>query len=131
MGLQFLEELGLRANHLKDVPRRGISHMPSLGTLFLPENQLRTLRADIFNPDDYTEYNGRPRHLNLYLHDNPLQCDIKLCWLKAPVDSGLITFVGSDPKCANPDATVFQDVELNCTLGNNWSFLTFNDSFKL
>ena len=117
VGLQSLENLSLRANRLTDFPRHGISHMPSLESLSLAENQLKTLRVDIFNPDDYTEYSGRPRHLNLYFHDNPLQCDVKLCWLKVALHFGSITFVGSDPKCANLDAATLQDVELNCTSG--------------
>ena len=131
VGIRSLESLSLRANRLKDFPRHGISHMPSLETLYLSENQLRTLRADIFNPDDYTDYNGRPRHLNLHLNDNPLQCNVALCWLKEAVDTGSITFVGPDPKCTNPNTVPLQVVELNCTSGNNWSFLNFSDSFQL
>ena len=122
VGLRFLENLSLLKNRLKEFPRHGISHMPSLEKLYLSENQLRTLRADIFNPDDYSDYNGRPRHLNLYLNDNPLHCDFKLCWLKWAVHSGSITISGSDPKCTNLDAAAFHDIVLNCSSGKVCSF---------
>ena len=83
--------------------------MPLLELLNLTENKLRILKADTFNADDYTNYDSRPCHLYLYLYDNPLKCNVELCWLKWAVDSSSITFVDSAPQCANLDYAAFQD----------------------
>ena len=79
IGLQSLEYLELDSNQITDIQRHGISHMPLLRTLSLNFNRLRTLRADMFNPD---EFHSRTYILDLYLASNPFQCNSDLCWLR-------------------------------------------------
>ena len=115
IGLDSLNFLSLDGNRLQDIPRHGISHMPALTNLDLSSNKyLRTLRADIFNPDDYPDSNGFPARLGIHLSGNRFQCNTTLCWLIEGVESGTIYFVYSSPYCANHGGSQLSRVELNC-----------------
>ena len=72
VGLQFLEFLSMPKNGIKDVPQHVIAHMPALKKLGFASHQLKTISADVFNPEDYPNSNGRPEHLKLGLYGNPL-----------------------------------------------------------
>ena len=116
VGLQFLEVLTINGMRLREIPRHGISHMPSLNQLHLKSNWLRTLRADMFNPDI------KEHHpiLGLYLSGNsPLYCDSGLCWLKKAIEFGSLSLHGI--RCTG--GLVFEDLELNCTSGKLFSLL--------
>ena len=117
IGLQSLNSLSLDENRLQDIPRHGISHMPALTSLDLSSNFLRTLRADIFNPDDYPDSNGRPARLELNLFGNIFLCNTTLCWLIAAADSGTIDIRNNLPTCLNhPDSSLLS-IDLNCSPG--------------
>ena len=109
-GLKFLESLSWDGNLPTEVPRNSISNMPVLEKLWLSDMQLRTLRADAFQPD----INEYPHQLNLQLYGNPLQCDLRLCWLKEAVTTGSVLLVA---QCSNLGGAALQDIELNCTSG--------------
>ena len=114
VGLRFLEWLSLNDNQFTDIPHKGLSHMPELKTLYLSNNQLRTMRIDTFD--------GTPNKLQLYLYDNPIHCDTTLCWMKEAKESGSIIFVQPSPKCANLDDAAWQYIDLNCSLGEHYTF---------
>ena len=113
VGLQSLEYLSLLGNNIKEVPPHIISHMPALKTLGFTFNKLKTISADIFNPEDYPDSNGRPEHLKFDIYGNPLQCDHALCWLKQGEESGTIDLL-LQPRCANFGGALWKDVDLNC-----------------
>ena len=119
MGLQSLEYLSLLGNNIKEVPPHIISHMPALKTLGFAFNELKTISADIFNPEDYPDSNDRPEHLKLDIYGNPLQCDRALCWLKQGEESGTIDLL-LPPSCENLGYPLWKNVNLNCT--GNYSF---------
>ena len=116
--LKSLEWISLAKNRINGLQHHSFSNLPSLKVLGLASNQLNTLRSDVFNPDDYPDYNGRPRHLELYLSDNPLECNMTLFWLKEAVTSGsfiLATDTPAIPTCANLNNVALRDFILNCT----------------
>ena len=98
IGLHSLEDLNLAYNQITDIQRHGISHMPLLRTLHLYFNRLSTLRADMFNPD---EFHSRTYKLALYFANNPFQCNSDLCWLKEAWESGLVSLTELAVRCAN------------------------------
>ena len=90
--LKALEFLFMERNDL-DTLRPGIFFgLVSLKTLYLDRNHLTTLSADVFH------HLSRPLKLTLYnnvLHlttDNPLKCDVHLCWLRQEELQGNITW---------------------------------------
>ena len=111
VGLQSLEKLSLFDNGIKEVPKHVIAHMPRLQNLDFSTNVLKTISADIFNPADYPDSNGRPAYLNLGLH--PVHCDSSLCWLKKGEEDGTIK-LGYGPRCTNGGG-FFKNADLNCT----------------
>ena len=118
VGLKSLERISLSQNRIKELQRHSFSHLPSLKVLGLTKNQLPTMRYDAFNPKDYPDYNGYPRHLELYLADNPLECNTTLCWLKESVESGAVILSivpPTIPRCVNLNDVALEDFILNCT----------------
>ena len=113
VGLQYLEFLSLPKNGIKEFPQHAIDHMPRLQNLHFSANKLKTISADIFNPKDYPNSNGRPAHLRLDLSTNPLQCNSSLCWLKQGVEAGMID-LHYPPECVNGGALLTNE-NLNCT----------------
>ena len=115
VGLQFLETVKLQHLCLREIPHHGISHMPSLAYLDLQNNLLRTLTADMFNPD----IKEHPRGLNLYLSGNPLQCNSDLCWLTKAIQFGSVSVSGD--RYPMPSGSYFQIRHINCTSGKRYS----------
>ena len=113
LGLQSLTHLYLQGNSITEIPPNGISHMPVLWQLNLTGSQLKLLRSDMINPDD------RPSELVLYIHGNPLQCDIELCLLDEVLQPGSIDF-SYDPTCTNHGDASSQSIETYCTSGTHY-----------
>ena len=108
-GLVYLEKLGLNGNGIRDLPsdvfnsyfnnlislrnlelhrnniRRiypgNFAYLPKLRRLILNKNKLTTLNQNIFVSSDDDQFDLR----HLYLENNPIHCDQKLCWLKQKV----------------------------------------------
>ena len=110
VGLQSLDFFYLQGNSITEIPPNGISHMPVLRVLNLTGNELRTLRSDMIDPDD------RPWELVLYIHGNPLQCDIELCLLNEAFHL-VSAFSSDDPTCSKQGDASFQIIDLYCTSG--------------
>ena len=115
-----MDSLILNNNRIENIPIHGISHMPALKILDVSSNLLRTLRANIFNPDDYPDSNGCPAFLELHLSGNGLQCNTTLCWLIETVDSGTVDLGLYVPECANYGDSSILLVNLVCALGNTF-----------
>ena len=119
VGLWSLEAVDLSDNHLTDIPSHGLSNMPALRYLWLSSNSLRTLRADVFNPDDYLDSHGRPPYLELTLIGDALECDDERCWIKEAEEAGYFHFYSST-QCTNGDGTFYlKSIELGCFSGKN------------
>ena len=121
LGSQFLESLYLEELRFKEIPRHAVSHMPSLETLSLKRNGIRTLNADMFDPDIKEHH----RRLLLNLEANsPLQCDSDLCWMKEAQKFGSLGVYSA--RCIGGFYFHHIDSEyLNCTEGKHCS-LFFN-----
>ena len=125
VGLQSLYSLQLTRNRIVNIQTHGLSHMPALMDLDLSHNYLRTLRADIFNPDDYPESNG---HSNVYLDltGNRFLCNTTLCWL-IEVD----IYSHDRPTCINYGCYSLWSIELSCILGNEFLLYLNDDNFDI
>ena len=120
VGLQALNSLSLNHNYLTEIPRHGLSHLHGLRTFDLSFNRLTTLRADIFNSDDFPESNGRPARLDLKLNGNGFVCNTTMCWLIEGIRSGTIgSFSGASATCANGGSSLFS-TEINCISGKKY-----------
>ena len=115
VGLQSLISLSLKHDYLTQIPRHGLSHLHRLRTLDLSHNYLTTLRADIFNPDDFPDSNGRPASLDLKLNGNVFVCNPTMCWL---IDGALSFGWYGEPTCANYNDIPLSRVQINCISGN-------------
>ena len=92
-----LRELDLRRNQIEEIEDGGFSYLPNLQILYLHANDLITTGIDVFNPDDYPDSDGHPRHLILSLSGNKFECDNRLCWLKQGQEDGWITWYDLKP----------------------------------
>ena len=93
----------------------GLSHLHGLRTFDLSFNRLTTLRADIFNSDDFPESNGHPARLDLKLNGNGFVCNTTMCWLIEGIRSGTIGY-STRATCANGGSSLFS-VQINCISG--------------
>ena len=101
--MKKLQSLSLHHNDLTTLSPGTFSGLESLETLNLEGNHLTSLPGDLFNDQP------RPLRLNLYNnyinHNNILQCDSQLCWLKQEELNGTIIWPGDSyiygPRCAN------------------------------
>ena len=84
VGLWALRLLSLQTNKIQYIWPSAFSNLPMLEGLYLIENQLQTLAANIFVPSPH------PLQLEMSLQRNPLKFDSRLCWLQEGVTDGWI-----------------------------------------
>ena len=116
-GLFSLEILDLSYNEISTVVPGTFSALARLQILSLTGNQLTTLAFDAFDAPDYPNAIGHPVELQLALHENPLHCDSRMCWLKEAEDEGWIHFQYDlywVPTCVNYQDVPWKDVNLKC-----------------
>ena len=87
VGLWKLRLLSLQMNKIHYIWPSAFSNLPQLEGLYLTENQIQTLAANIFIPSPH------PPQLELTLKRNPLEFDSRLCWLQKGVKDGWISGV--------------------------------------
>ena len=132
-GLVYLEKLGLNGNGIRDLPsdvfnsyfnnlislrnlelhrnniRRiypgNFAYLPKLRRLILNKNKLTTLNQNIFVSSDDDQFDLR----HLYLENNPIHCDQKLCWLKQKV----LVIIKVD--CASYPRQHWNQIDLHCS----------------
>ena len=108
-GLKSLDTLDLKDNIISSIESGSFRDLPHLTEVRLDDNQLTTLDNPFSKPSsDY---------IALYLSDNPLQCDTKLCWLKDAERNGWILLKDPKPTCQNYPNARWDDVNLKCSLG--------------
>ena len=91
--------------------------LTSLERLWLQDNELVTLEEGLFNTPLRTS-------LELWLRDNPLHCDVRMCWIKQAERVGHITWytwVGEThrPECKNQPGVHWDNITLNCEPGQS------------
>ena len=119
-GLHLLKELYLNGNHITMVHPGGFSHLRHLIKLRLEKNNLVTLNADVFNPDDYPESDGHPSRLQLSLNQNPLQCNNDLCWLREAEKRGWLIWLDDiQPQC---DVVDWRNITEKCSTKGKQDF---------
>ena len=73
-GLGRLQELYLQNNDLESFPREVIRDLPALKRLDLSHNKLSTVQY-LFGTTE------KPNMFSLGLYNNPISCDLSVCWL--------------------------------------------------
>ena len=116
-GLKSLDTLDLKDNIISSTESGSFRDLPQLTEVRLDDNQLTTLDNPFSKPSS--------GYIALYLSDNPLQCDTKLCWLKDAERDGWVLLKDPKPTCQNYPNARWDDVNLNCSLGE----LTFSIEF--
>ena len=101
VGLWALRLLSLQTNKIQYIWPSAFSNLPMLEGLYLIENQLQTLAANIFIPSP------QPLQLEMSLERNPLKFDSRLCWLQEGVEDGWISGVklrgGTSLQCVSSE----------------------------
>ena len=115
-GLTSLTMLSLSFNQISTIPVGAFNTLTSLERLYLSYNQLVTLVEGVFNTPLRTS-------LELTLNRNPLQCDVRMCWIKQAEWVGHITWDtwGGDrrPQCKNQPGVHWDNITLNCEPGQS------------
>ncbi len=125
VGLPALWRLDVDANAINDVQPQALdlSELPALRQLTLHDNALTTLRRNVFG--DVTP----KRTLELILSENPMICNVSLCWIKqaergtteedgGTKQDGWLTWWDGDnnaPECSNYPNTTWSSINLNCS----------------
>ena len=111
-GLQSLDTLDLHSNQISVIERGTFSHLPLLRNLYLNNNQLIT-------PMDEQDL-AHSQNIFLFLDQNPLQCDTRMCWIKQAERDRRITLHGGSleekPECVNYPGVYWDDVTLVCDI---------------
>ena len=84
VGLLALRLLSLQRNKIQYIWPSAFSNLPMLEGLYLKDNQIQTLAANIFGPS------SPPVQFEMTLQRNPLKFDSRLCWLQEGVKDGWI-----------------------------------------
>ena len=117
--LKTLQVLFMDQNGLETLRPGMFYGLDSLKILYLDRNYLTTLSADVFR------HLSRPLKLTLHnkvanrTTDNPLKCDVHLCWLKQEELQGNITWSYYDTG-SSPD----RPFKPRCTDGIDWETFT-------
>ena len=113
-GLDSLEELELGFNHIEIIHQFGFSNLPNLKKLSLEYNRLTTITKNVFRPEDFPL--GHPDHLKLWISQNPLECDSRMCWMK---DEWITWHNGHTPMCQNHPDLPWNKISLDCSVTQN------------
>ena len=112
-GLKSMNRLHLESNQIATVLPGSFSELPSITHVSLSYNDLPTIREDVFNQELFSE--GHIPKLILDMSSNPLECDTRICWLKAAEDDGLVQIANSDATlCSNYEGLYWTEVQ--CSL---------------
>ena len=98
-GMYSLQKLELSHNQISHIEIGSFTKTQQLQYLYLSYNKLRTLEQDMF----YTPQQGK---ITIFIENNPLQCDSRICWITQGEQDGRINFSykpgGScEPNCEN------------------------------
>ena len=109
--LSNLKTLYLYNNQLSTLSYDMFTGFSSLNILNLERNKLKTLEASVLKNFD--------RPLQLWLLDNSLECDNKLCWLKIELERGTILWHSDSssggilkPPCVG--GKIWDEIKWNC-----------------
>ena len=90
VGLWAPRLLSLEMNNIQYIQPSAFSTLPKLEGLYLAQNKLHTLSANIFEPHRH------PIELEMTLLGNPLEFNSSLCWLRGGLENGWITWMDLD-----------------------------------
>ena len=104
-GLDSLMVLKINDNGIQDIHPDALSNLINLDLLHLHNNNLKTLKSNLFG-------DSHPVELEVSLIGNPLRCDEDLCWLIQAESDGWLTWTqGHAPRCG---IRRFIEVEMGC-----------------
>ena len=109
-GLYSLTGLHLEFNLITTIDDRTFAKLPNLEKLNLDNNYLTTFNDNVFS---------LKRHgmiVQLWLGDNPMYCDCRMCWLKEAEEQGSIEFNYGFryPDCDNRPGEFWETIQLDC-----------------
>ncbi len=87
-GLTNLRNIHLYNNQIFLIEKQSFAMMKNLQELLLSRNQLKSLSQSVFASNV---------QLSLLLDHNPIQCDLRLCWLKDGAEANWINIPSSPP----------------------------------
>ncbi len=90
-GLIGLSVLDLRDNVISQLETGTFYGLRSLVWLWLENNALTSLSWTVFTSVDYKLTMKHPASLQLWLKENPIQCNSYLCWMKLGEKDGWLT----------------------------------------
>ena len=108
-GLKSLRDFRLSHNKIAQIQHGSFAGL-HLTHLYLLSNQITKLEQS----DAY-----KSRHLTLFLGENPLQCDWRICWIKKGEQDGWITLSkgeNSKPHCANSQDIPWDSITGFCSV---------------
>ena len=108
-GLVSLDNLDLKRNIISSIESGSFTSLSRLTHVNLEDNQLTTFDNLFSKPSSGS--------ISLYLSNNPLHCDSSLCWIKDAEKDGWIILKGPNPTCENYSNAYWDDVDLDCSLG--------------
>ena len=109
-GLSSLIELKINDNRIEYIYPDGLSNLINLELLHLHNNNLRTLKSEVFG-------DSHPVKLEMSLVANPLRCDGNLCWMKQAERDGWLTWTPDHgPQCRGRSNRGWYEVEMECDI---------------
>ena len=93
-----LEKIYMQGNNIMSFPFQFILKISPLSLVQLEGNNLEAI-------PDLRKFTNCPTTVQLVFKENPLKCDIGLCWLKEYVQTNLVIEL-SDQPCASPPESV-------------------------
>ncbi len=135
-GVPTVTEIWLQSNQLTVIREMMFSGLPNLATLWLSDNQIHTVEPASFRDNVALtllhlagnslqnlsrcmfDLENHPTNLNtFYMHQNPLQCNQDLCWLKRLDMTWITVGWASNTECSGPAALA----------GRKWDTLSEQD----
>ena len=118
-GLVSLNLLDLYSNQISFIEDGTFSHLPLIRVLYLNKN-------DLVTPMDEKDL-ILSQNPFLFLDENPLQCDTRMCWIKDAERDGRVKLRklrgrwDHTPQCMNYKGVHWNNITLPCNVSGKWN----------